>query len=130
MFAITRAVEFCFTNFEGIEGNGTNCVFDHDKVRSHLLTCENLGSLPKRLDTRPVCFEFHNVTVSRFCECGLPDTLENVIMLLALSGSIPLSRKVSGVREMVHGIVRNVKCKHILSGHPCQNLRVSNLLSK
>ena len=82
VFAITKAVEFCFTNFEGIEGNRTDCVFDHDKVRSHLLTCvvkENLGSLPKRPDTRPVCFEFHNVTVSRFCKCGLPDTLENVV---------------------------------------------------
>ncbi len=39
VFAITNAVEFCFTNFDGIEGNRTKCVFDHDKVRSRLLTC-------------------------------------------------------------------------------------------
>ena len=44
-------------------------------------------------------------------------------MLLALSGSISLARKVSRVIEMVHGIVRQVKSKLILSGHHRQDLR-------
>ena len=35
VFAIANAVEFCSNNFEGIEGNKINCVYDHDKLRSH-----------------------------------------------------------------------------------------------
>ena len=82
VFAIANAVEFCFNNFEGIEGNKINCVFDHDKLRSHLITCVvngNLTPFPKRLHTRPARFEFHNVTVSKFCKCDLPDCLEDLV---------------------------------------------------
>ena len=44
VFAIANAVEFCSNNFEGIEGNKINCVYDHDKLRSHLITCSQWKS--------------------------------------------------------------------------------------
>ncbi|CAG2237060.1 unnamed protein product [Mytilus edulis] len=100
LFAIANALEFCQTGFKG----GTHITYEQKYMREHLIHClENgkfthfpknyFGKTPKNLKTKT-----HIISIN--CDCGKPDTIEDMVgcegkpgVKCVMSGHIGLVKK-------------------------------------
>ncbi|CAG2200582.1 unnamed protein product [Mytilus edulis] len=93
LFAIANALEFCQTGFKG----GTHITYEQKYMREHLIHClengkfthfpkNNFGKTPKNLKTKT-----HIISIN--CDCGKPDTIEDMVGCEGKTGPWDLSYK-------------------------------------